>query len=814
MKKTFFSVLLLLLLCFCMTACGKCGKDDGKGDDTPDVSYEVWSTYNTIKVIAQTYKNSTYPKLSPALSVEMMRGEYEGAQLLVTAGKQDTTAELVKGTLRDASGRTIPDGQVQVYLQMYTQIQRNYNGGTAFGAGDKIPDMLLPMDTAKAYGENTVPAETNRAFTVEICSDGVVPGTYTGTFVLRVGGEERQIPVSVTVWNIIAEGRRSDFKSSFLVYREMLAYGEYRSDKEITDNYIEFLTRYNADAYVVRDIYEEAHFTECLERFRENTRVTGIIIPVDFQLNYMPTPGNSQYDETLRYITELALASTDEYCLAEYAYFYPSTYDEADIVASRQQKCTDFFSADGLYFQTLDAAVEALQDNTEYLKKSAALRTRIETAIRNIPAVFTNVHYMAEWVSSFEDATFCPYISVYNDYAILQRYQDQARDYVSGNLWAYSCNRTDYPYPTLDIDDVTLGIRVNGWMNRSFGVNGYLYYMVNKYSRMFEEEDPNGYTNVYDAPDRGGDSNGDGFLLYPGAYYGSEYPFATVRLAAYRDGIDDYNMLSIYRDKLHALAAKYGIEVNFDDYVSDLYASLFRGAVAYENNDARFYEVRRELAARILAADMADGLLAVCDREASVLRVYAAESSLRVDGVAVSGTACGAGYAYVLPFDTTAHTFEIVTAARTVRYAVSAHRLIGAAGAALSEGSRYDAEKGTFTIAAINGPLIDLYTPSMTFRLDGVKHATRLCFTYGNRSADEFDIRVKLVTSAGEIELFTNYCRAGSDRRVEILLPDDIDWSTVTAIRITFDNVVQQGNDFVLATDRTLTLSDLWLDVE
>ena len=145
MKKTVFCVLLLLLLCFCMAACGKCGKDDG-GDDTPHTSYEVWSTYNTIKVIAQTYKNSTYPKLSPALSVEMMRGEYEGAQLLVTAGKDDTTAELIKGPLRDESGRTIPDGQVQVYLQMYTQIQRNYNGGTAFAAGDKIPDMLLPME--------------------------------------------------------------------------------------------------------------------------------------------------------------------------------------------------------------------------------------------------------------------------------------------------------------------------------------------------------------------------------------------------------------------------------------------------------------------------------------------------------------------------------------------------------------------------------------------------------------------------------------------------------------------------------------------
>ena len=807
MKKTGILALLLLAAALCLVGCGK-----GKTDDT-SLQYEAWSTYNTVKVIGQTYKNDTYTRLSPALTIEMMRGEYEGAQLLLTVSRGSGKAELVKGALTDGEGNTIPPEQVQVYCQMYTQIQRNYNGGTVFGAGDRIPDMLLPMETAVAYGENTVSADSNRGFTVEICSDGVKPGVYTGTFTLKVGDKTQDIPVSVTVWDIVAEGRRSEFMSSFLIYREVLAYGEFRNDKEITDRYIEFLLRYHADAYVVRDIYEAAHFTESLTRFRENTRMTGIVIPVDFQMNYQAASGNSQYDETLRYLTELALASTDECCLAEYAYFYPSTYDEADIVPERQEKSREFFSEGGLYFRTLDDAVESLQNNEAYLAKSAALRERIERAIRNIPAVFTNVNYVKEWVAELDDATFCPYISVFNDHAVLRRYQEQAAG-VGGHLWAYSCNRTDYPYPTLDIDDVVLGIRVNGWMNSAYGINGYLYYMVNKYGLMFESENANGYLNIYDSPDRGGESNGDGFLLYPGAYYGSADPFATVRLAAYRDGIDDYDMLSIYREKLLALAARYGAAIDTDAFVTDLYARLFCGTIAYENNDAALYEVRRELASRILALDADGGLLTVFDREASTLRIFSTDATLKIDGTVMTGAASGDGYIYTVACGTDARRVTIETSARAVVYGVAAHTVVGTTDATLSQGSRYDAERGVFVIASIDGPLIDLYTPSVTVSSGDLARATRLGFTFGNRSEDDLDFRVKLVTAAGEIELETEYCRAGEAYAVEIILPTDIDMRTVTAVHITFDNVVQEGNDFVLAPDRVFTLSDLWLELQ
>ncbi len=48
---------------------------------------------------------------------------------------------------------------------------------------------------------------------------------------------------------------------------------------------------------------------------------------------------------------------------------------------------------------------------------------------------------------------------------------------------------------------------------------------------------------------------------------------------------------------------------------------------------------------------------------------------------------------------------------------------------------------------------------------------------------------------------------------MEITLADDIDWSIAAYVEISFDNVVLRDGEYVLAPDRHITLSDLWLDV-
>lgn len=810
MKKRMLAT-VMALSAFCMAGCGESGGSSAKIEK----DIEVWSTYNTAKVIRQTTKNAKYAQLPAKLSVQMMKGEYEGAQLIITSnvGAEYT---LAKGELKNANGTVIPAENIHIYHQKYVEISRNYNGNPAYNAGDAIPDMLLPMDIAVQYGENFVKADSNQGITVEFDSEGLEAGVYTGDFLLEIDGEKQNIPVSVEIWEIEYTERRT-FQSSFLIYRDQLPAGEYDNTKQTVDAYIDFLQEYKADAYVVRDIYEEEHFYESIDRFTHKNAAS-IVIPVDFPLTYRAEESDAHFQEAMEYILWLANQSTEENMYIEYAYFYPSTYDEADIVAERQEPSVNFFKEDGEYAKTLQAAANKLLTSLEFMQKSPELQARILQAVKTIPAVFTNVHYNAEWVEAF-DTAFCPYISLFDDTATAQRYQDAASEHANGDLWAYSCSDPDYPYPTFHIDDTALGMRVNGWMNKAYDISGYLYYSVNKYS-MMHDENPNAYIDVYDDTYRYNQTNGDGFLLYPGKYYGSATPFASLRLIAYRDGMDDYDMLCVYENLLQEKAEKYGVELDFNDYVADLYNGLFNGTQAYAN-DALVYQAKAELANRIFAIQNEDELVVNLTQKdgKKVLNIYTTASALSVNGTSVVGVQQGDGYCYTLEQGVEAATFAIKAGNNEYTYSVGAHKLVSMDAITLSEGSVKEVAGGktVVTVKAIDDPdYKDFLRPAITYAVSGLSNVKTLRFSYENVGDEELEMRVTLLTKKGKIALGTNYCGVGKSRDVAISITNaySVDWDSVTGVEISFENVVLTETGTVLANDRKIAIGDLWFDLQ
>lgn len=823
MKKSILAVLLAAMTLFTAGCNFFGGEDSSSSSSDSSVSTEkevrVWSTYNTAKVIRQTTKNEKYTQLPAEISVQMMRGEYEGAQLVLTSNTE-VAYTLAAGELKNENGTAFPAQQIAVYHQKYIEISRNYNGNPAYNAGDAIPDMLLPMDIAVAYGENVVQADSNQGVTVEFNSDGVEAGVYTGNFVLEIDGEKQNIPVRIEVWDIEYTGRRT-FQSSFLIYRDQLPAGEYDNTKDVVDTYIDFLQEYKADVYVTRDIYEEEHFYESVERFAHKN-ASSIIIPVDFPLDYKAEETDAHFQEALGYIVWLANQSTEENMYIEYAYFYPSTYDEADVVAERKAAAAAFFEEGGSYAQTLEAAAKKLSKDTEFKKKSAELQERILEAVRNIPAIFTNVYYNAEWVENF-DTAFCPYISLFDDVATRQRFQDAATENANGYLWAYSCSDPDYPYPTFHIDDTALGMRVNGWMNKAYDINGYLYYSVNKYS-MMHDDTPNTYVDVYGEASRYNQTNGDGFLLYPGKYYGSEAPFASLRLVAYRDGMDDYDMLCVYENLLKEKAEKYGVELDFDDYVADLYNTLFNGVQAYAD-DALVYQAKEELANRILALQNEDGLVMNLSRQdgKKILRIYTTAQTVMVNGKEARGTAQGDGYCYAVEQGEDAAVFTIKAGKNEYTYSVGAHKVVSADTIQLSEGSVQEKTDGktVVTIKAIDDPddpdNRDFLRPSVTYSVGGLANVQTLRFSYANVGEEELEMRITLLTTDGKkIRLATNYCGVGDEREVALYIGEayDVDWAKVRGVEISFENTVLTETGTVLANDRKIALGDLWFDIQ
>ncbi len=717
----------------------------------PSHALSVWSTYNTVKVIQQSSRNDSYQKLEPKLTAQMMKNEFEGAQLIVTAD-QDLDYMLTAGTLSNENGDVFPAENIAIYHQKYQSIKTNYNGDSAFQAGDAIPDMLLPLDIAAQYGENKIAAGNNQGITVEFDSKNVAPGTYTGSFTLTLGEKTQQIPVSVQVWDIEFTGRRQ-FQSCFMIYRDELIVGEYSNSDAVVDAYIEKLLDYKTNPYVVRTYNSPEKLVADTQRLFENKNYNSVVIPVDFQLDYRVYDANLIHPTAqlaVDYIKALVKASTPENNYVRYAYFYPSTYDEADVVEGRWTPSETFLKEGGEYQQTLELAVKQLKEEGWFAQQTPQFAAEMEQDILQIPAVFTNVNFVDSWVGTL-DAAFCPYISLFHDRAVLDRYQDAAKENSYGDLWAYTCSGPINPYPTFHIDDGILDMRVCGWMEKAYDVTGYLYYKVNNYAKLTNapSDEP---IDLYATPARYYEVNGDGFLLYPGRYYGSDEPFATVRLAAYRDGMDDYDMLCVYEDLLKDYAQKNGLEnFDFSAYVDDLYHSLFSGVVAKQDS-ALVYAAREELANRIL--------------------------SLRDSGK--------------LAYDPAANEQVKLTG-------------FGEGGQAVVIRSEYK-DKGEDI-----GAKTKMYRPYYGVKVSGMEDAKALCFSYENTGTEDITMQITLVTKNQEkVVVGTSYCGAGKTRQVKLFVDElEISLSKVEEIRLTFDNVsTNEQGQVTLLPDKYMTVSD------
>lgn len=767
MKKAVSKALFLLSASLLLAGCSGEGAPSSSSQDQSGFP-EVWSTYSSRKVVQSTDRNSSLEKLPGEISVSLYQGEKEDGQLILTSSSSEKESYQIKmGDLQNKDGVKFPAEQIKLFHQKYIKVAKTYTGNRDYFSGDFIPDMLLPMETAVDHGENFIEPMSNQGITVEFDSTGVLAGTYAGTCTLSVQGKEKEIPVSVKVWDFAYEGRRT-FQSSFLLYRNQLLSSEYDSSDEMVQSYVDFMLDYKVNTYVIKDRSEwttEGVVNEA-KRLYSNPNYNSIVIPFDFPLNYQAYSGDqltSGASQVVDYILGLAKESRGDDNYLKLAYFYPSTYDEADLNHT-EAASEAFLGEGGEYHKTLEAAAAKIDSLPDFANLTSEKRESLKQDILNIPAVFTNVNYQSQWVGTL-DAAFCPYFSVYNDEATLQHYQDAAEKDANGNLWAYTCMGPNYPYGTFHIDDSTLGMRTSGWMEKAFGLTGYLYYAYNMSTQFRLSEEV--YTDVYDNPLRYEEVPGDGYLVYPGRFYGSKSPFASLRLASYRDSQDDYDMLSIYENLVEEYAKKHSENISFSSLVNDLYADLFQGAIYYEQ-DSLLFQARDELAKRILALK----------NEGKLIRKAGASKSFEANQISVS--------------DGSALTQEGGILHATV---VPQHK-----------------DKGE-TI----GSQTKIFRPSITLSSPDLAKAKEVSFSYKNEGEEEINMIINLVDKTGyKTQLISNYAPKGKQRDLSLVLSDNLlkqlnlKREDIAALELSFDNVVyNEKGDVSLAPSQVLSIHDL-----
>lgn len=598
----------------------------------------IGSTYNTLKVLQD---DMSYPDLGKNLSISMAKGETEGAQLLVTPEKKVSSYTISVSDLTGGNGALISKENVEIFVQKYLEVKAKSNkqNNMDYQPG-WYPDMLMPISLAEEHGENTIEAGKNQAFTIEVSTTSETKaGDYTGTLTLKTDGVTESIPLSVTVWDI--DVTKSYGQTSFNWFLSGMIMGETEFTYERYKNYYDkMLTEYKTCLTKIPGSYSPELMAENVLAYWDNPSFTSYCIPGDFTLN-----GQFNSGRFLDYLYELAMRSEPGKILLERAHVYnidepnSSAYAKIDQVREAIYWCEDELilrlESEG-YFDRFDA---------QYKEDFVYAATHIPQVI---PVAGTGpVNDLGARIN-----TYCAVI----DQLDTERYRDIYHGYAEqtadrgGELWYYTCVQPLYPYPTHHIDDALIGSRIMRWMQKSYDLEGYLYWSVGAYKQLIGGSwvwvDPYGEPVRYN--NGGSGTTGDGYLIYPGKKYDIDTFLPSIRLTTLRDSQEDLNMLYALENILEEYGAFYGLEEGYfdmDDMVQNIYDALFTGT-RYEKDDANFYAQREALAEIIL--ELKNDYKFAYKREVNgtkaTVEIYLADGyTLKVDGTAVSPAGDAAG---------------------------------------------------------------------------------------------------------------------------------------------------------------------------
>lgn len=165
-----------------------------------------------------------------------------------------------------------------------------------------------------------------------------------------------------------------------------------------------------------------------------------------------------------------------------------------------------------------------------------------------------------------------------------------AKEQAEGDeLWWYVTRRPESPEITLLMETESVRHRILFWQQKLYNVDSFLYYLVNDW---YEIGENNGLNKKYEHVDGadGYDVYGNGVLLYCGQDFDVYGAVESIRLETVRDGIEDFEYLTI-------LTELYGKEVT-DAYIHRLTTSLS----IYNTDTDNFTDLRIALGNAIEAA--------------------------------------------------------------------------------------------------------------------------------------------------------------------------------------------------------------------
>ncbi len=804
-----------------------------------DAIEECFATYSTVKVSQNEDHSAYYDKLPAKIEVSMMQNESEAGQIVFKFNKDVSNFTVEVSDLVSKTNQKISKDNVTVYMQRYLTLDKDFDNVADFPTGTSVPDFLLPVEYAVSSKENSVKKGQYQGFVADIKADkDTASGVYTGKITFTFDGMKKEIPISATVWGFQYEGTR-EMKSSFLVYKGALLGGEYDASEEMVQNYTDMLTDYKVNAMVVEtpskfniDTMKD-YVDNQVKMVDANPNYSSIPLPVvnipksfspvDIPTNRPQSLTENQQVVCMMYdlIHNLVLHSSNDVNYVKYAYFYLTDFDEMDMYLEKEgayERGVKFFAKGGLLDQVLQKIVDRISSDGELTKFNVAKREEIIQSILKLDRVNPLTTFNSTIVETLNQ-TSCPYISQLENSEYYSRY-DYNRDANSnGSLWTYSCVGPKSPYPTFHLDDYNLGSRTTGWTMKRRNVTGYLYYAVNIYDEQNNAAD-GAFIDPYTSPTRNADCPGDGFLIYPGRKYGSDRPFPSNRLLCFRDGMDDYDLLSVYQRQIASAEKNYAVSFDYDAMMNEVYDSVITNAL-YINNDKAVYSAREEVANRISALTSDDNLIVNSYVEGDKVNteIYSLYDTLSINGEAISNmTKSGRGYKATYQTSVNEEKdLKILGMTSSLSYHISKKGSVSSfsdnSGVSVSDGSSFSSKDGALS-CSLNSVDKGSSNANKRFKLyadvtnDNLSGVSGIDFTIKNEG--EYPLSINLTLDGFTSSYLRSiYLYPGQESRYHynFALESEEKLAKVSGVKFELENFDSESND-IYRYARNFTVSD------
>jgi len=525
--------------------------------DKESSSLHIWFD----QLVNRTAQNNNTPTDKITYQLNLAKNEAEACQMILASDKDVSGLKVYITDFKNSAGNTLEtelfwgfyfnvDGKMVIDplpVVDYTADQNVVdwiNGGNA--ANVNIPNF-------QKYNGFDIKAGQNQTFVIKVTSAQDSPsGEYSAVLTVKDadGNEVKKVTVFAYVWNF-ALADESSCKTlmdlgSFSVYVSYYDY-EAKLKNEAGHNlyqiYYDFLLKNRVCSYTLPFENKDGKFSNGgLAEYLNNPRV------VAFQTLGWGTELNS---------TNVANAYKFLMQNKEWfkkAYFYP--VDEPLDVG----RLNDINYYGKLLSENFPGYKLIVPMHVNYNVKGGDFFSYITDAVT---VWCPHTYFYTTFAEYYANRNLTYSCSVINEERLGTFRERMEKEQAGGDeAWWYVTRRPDNPEITLNMDSPSINIRTLFWQQKLYNVDGFLYYSVNHWSNGSDRWYVPSADKFYEGLDAMHEINesidldmyGSGILIYSGAYFAQLDPVASIRLECVRDGIEDFEYLTM-------LEAEYGKDV-------------------------------------------------------------------------------------------------------------------------------------------------------------------------------------------------------------------------------------------------------------